>query len=121
MELSIVISAMGLRGAQSHRTYESMVETWLDANERIPTLAECEAKWNELVASGYFEPPYYEKRKAAYIEAGLTMDKINELTAEHAQAVAAEDSVAVAKYSAQLADIFAQRQAIKAQFPKPTE
>ena len=119
MELSIVISQMGLKGAQSHRTYERMVETWLDPNEPIPTLAECQAKWDELVASGFFEPPYYEKRQAAYIAAGLTMDKINEVTAEHAQAVAANDSTATAKYAAQLAEIFAQRQAIKNQYPKP--
>lgn len=119
MELSIVISQMGLKGAQSHRTYERMVETWLDPNEPIPTLEQCQAKWNELEASGFFEPPYFEKRKKAYIDAGLTMDKINEVTAEHAQAVAAGDSVAVAKYAAQLADIFAQRQAIKNQYPKP--
>lgn len=119
MELSIVISQMGLKGAQSHRTYERMVETWLDPNERIPTLEECQAKWNELEASGIFEPPYFDKRRKAYIEAGLTMEKINEVTAEHAQAVAANDTTAVVKYAAQLAEIFAQRQSIKNQYPKP--
>ena len=119
MELSIVISQMGLKGAQSHRSYERMVETWLDPNEPIPSLAECQAKWDELQASGYFEPPYFEKRKKAYIDAGLTMEKINEVTAEHAQALAAGDSSAVTKYAAQLAEIFEQRQAIKNQYPKP--
>lgn len=119
MELSIVISQMGLKGAASHRTYERMVETWLDPNEPIPTLDQCQAKWDELEAAGFFEPPYYVKRQKAYLAAGLTMGKINELTAEHAQAVAANDSDAIAKYSAQLADIFAQRQAIKQQYPKP--
>ncbi len=48
MELGIVINEMGLKGAQSHRTYERMVETWLDPNEPIPTLDECKAKWNEI-------------------------------------------------------------------------
>lgn len=119
MELSIVISQMGLKGAASHRSYQRMVETWLDPNEPIPTLEQCQAKWNELEASGFFEPPYNEKRQAAYLAAGLTMDKINEVTAEHAQAVAANDTAAIAKYAAQLADIFAQRQAIKQQYPKP--
>lgn len=110
---------MGLKGAASHRSYERMVETWLDPNEPIPTLEQCQAKWNELQASGFFEPPYNEKRQAAYLAAGLTMDKINEVTAEHAQAVAANDSAAITKYAGQLADIFAQRQAIKQQYPKP--
>lgn len=119
MELSIVISQMGLKGAASHRSYQRMVETWLDPNEPIPTLDQCQAKWNELEASGFFEPPYYEKRRKAYLDAGLTMELISELTAEHAQAVAANDTAAIAKYAGQLSDIFAQRQAIKNQYPKP--
>ena len=77
--------------------------------------------YNEAVYSGLIEAPYYVQRQKAYLAAGLTMGKINELTAEHAQAVAANDAAAIAKYSAQLADIFVQRQAIKEQYPKPTE
>ena len=121
MELSIVISQMGLRGARSHRTYESMVETWIDPNEPIPTLEQCQAKWNELEASGFFEPPYYVKRQQAYEAAGLSISKVTELTNEYTQALAANDAVAIEKYEVQLQEVFATRQAIKEQYPKPTE
>lgn len=118
MQLAIVISQMGLRGALSHRTYESMVATWIDANEPIPTLDECVAKWNELVASGYFEPPYHVKRLEAYQNAGIDMQKTIELCMEYQLGIATNDMDAVTKYRAQLADIHAKRTAIKAQFPK---
>jgi hypothetical protein len=118
MELSIVVNAMGLRGALSHRTYESMVATWIDSNEPIPTLDECRIKWAELVASGMFEPPYYVKRAEAYAQAGLYLQDIAELTAELNMAQAANNADDVAKYSKRLADIHAQRAAIKAQHPK---
>lgn len=119
MELSTVISQMGLRGARSHRSYETMVSTWIDPNEPIPTLEECQAKWNELEAAGFFEPPYYVKRQEAYEAAGLAMQKVNELTNEYTQALAANDTEAIAKYQAQLVEVFAKRQEIKAQYPKP--
>lgn len=48
MELSIIVAALGLKGATSHRTYERMVETWIDPNEPIPTLEECQDKWEEI-------------------------------------------------------------------------
>lgn len=121
MELSIVISQMGLRGARSHRTYEAMVETWIDTTETIPTLEQCQAKWNELEASGFFEPPYYVKRQEAYDAAGLSISKVTELTNEYAQALAANDIAAIEKYETQLQEVFATRQAIKEQYPKPTE
>jgi len=121
MELSIVITEMGLTGARSHRSYDSMVATWINANEPIPTLAECEAKWAELVAAGYFEPPYNVKRAEAYVAAGLTVAYVNELTNEYAQALAANDAATIEKYEAQLQEVFATRQAIKQQYPKPTE
>jgi hypothetical protein len=56
MELSIVISQMGLRGALSHRSYDKMVETWIDPNEPIPTYEECLTKWNGLIDSGVLKP-----------------------------------------------------------------
>lgn len=119
MELSIVITQLGLKGARSHRTYESMVETWIDPNETIPTYDECVSKWNELVLSGYFEPPYYVKREQAYIDAGLTIDIINELTAEYSFALATNDTELIEKYKTQLETIQQQRLSIKQQFPKP--
>lgn len=118
MELSTVISQLGLRGATSHRSYERMVETWIDPNEPIPSYDECVAKWNELVASGYFEPPYYVKRAEAYANAGLYLQDIAELTAELALAASANNADDIAKYSAKLAEIHAKRAAIKAQYPK---
>lgn len=118
MNLSIVITELGLRGATSHRTYERMVETWIDPNEPIPSYDECVAKWNELIASGYFEPPYYVKRAEAYANAGLYLQDIAELTAELTLAQAAGNAEDVAKYRARLANIYAQRAAIKAQHPK---
>ena len=118
MNLSIVITSLGLRGATSHRSYERMVETWIDPNEPIPTLDECVAKWNELVASGYFEPPYYVKRAEAYAYEGIYLQDIAELTAELALATSANNADDVAKYSAKLAEIHAKRAAIKAQYPK---
>jgi superfamily I DNA/RNA helicase len=119
MELSIVISQMGLRGARSHRTYEAMVDTWIDPNEPIPTLEQCQAKWNELQASGFFEPPYYIKRSQAYEAAGLSMAKVNELTNEYTQALAANNVQAIGKYQSQLIEVFAKRQEIKQLYPKP--
>lgn len=118
IDFSHVITALGLRGAASHRTYERMVETWIDPNETIPTLDECVAKWNELVASGYFEPPYYVKRAEAYASAGLYLQDIAELTAELALATSANNADDIAKYSAKLAEIYAKRAVIKAQYPK---
>lgn len=118
INFSIVIGAMGLRGATSHRSYERMVETWIDPNEPIPTYDECVAKWNELVASGYFEPPYHVKRAEAYGKEGLYLQDIAELTAELALATSANNADDVAKYTAKLADIHAKRAAIKAQYPK---
>jgi hypothetical protein len=118
MILSEIIYAMGLTGAATHSTYEDMVETWIDPSEPIPSLDECVAKWNELVASGYFEPPYHVKRAEAYAQAGLYLQDIAELTAELNMAQAASNADDVAKYSKRLADIHAQRAAIKAQFPK---
>ena len=118
MELSIVISQLGLRGATSHRTYERMVETWIDASVPIPSLDECVAKWNELVASGYFEPPYHVKRAEAYANEGIYLQDIAELTAELALATSAGNADDVAKYTAKLADIYVKRAAIKAQYPK---
>ena len=118
MELSIVITSLNLRGATSHRTYERMVETWIDSSEPIPSLDECVAKWNELVASGYFEPPYHVKRAEAYANEGIYLQDIAELTAELALATSANNADDVAKYTAKLADIHAKRAAIKAQYPK---
>jgi CRISPR/Cas system-associated endonuclease Cas1 len=118
MELGIVISQLGLRGAQSHRTYERMVETWIDPSEPIPSYDECVAKWNELVASGFFEPPYFVKRAEAYAKEGIYLQDIAELTAELAMAKAANNDADIAKYEARLAEIYAKRWAIKAQFPK---
>ena len=118
MELGIVINEMGLKGAQSHRTYDRMVETWLDAAEPIPSLEECQAKWGELVASGMFEPPYYVKREQAYNEAGITIHKVNELTAEYTFAIATNNTELIDKYQAQLEEIQQQRLIIKNQFPK---
>jgi hypothetical protein len=118
MELSIVISQLGLRGALSHRTYERMVETWIDPSEPIPSLDECRIKWAELVASGMFEPPYYVKRAEAYANEGIYLQDIAELTAELALATSANNADDVAKYTAKLADIHAKRSTIKAQYPK---
>lgn len=118
MEFSYIVNAMGLRGATSHRSYERMVETWIDPNEPIPTYDECVAKWNELVASGYFEPPYYVKRAEAYANEGIYLQDIAELTAELALATSANNADDIAKYSAKLAEIHAKRAAIKAQYPK---
>lgn len=118
IDLSTVIYKLGLRGATSHRSYERMVETWIDPNEPIPTYDECLAKWNELVASGYFEPPYYVKRAEAYANEGIYLQDIAELTAELALATSAGNADDVAKYTAKLSDIYAKRAAIKAQFPK---
>jgi hypothetical protein len=118
MELGVVIASMGLTGARSHRTYEKMVETWIDPNEPIPILEECQAKWNELVQSGFFEPPYYVKREQAYLEAGITMKKVNELTAEYTFALASNNTELIQKYKTQLDEIQSQRLAIKNQFPK---
>jgi hypothetical protein len=120
MILIDVIKEFGLLGkADTYRTYERMVATWNDATTPIPTLAECEAKWNEMVAAGHLEPPYYIKRSQAYEEAGLSMQKVNELTNEYTQALAANDAEVIAKYQAQLVEVFAKRQAIKQQYPKP--
>ena len=119
MELGIVISQMGLRGSLSHRSYDKMVETWIDPNEPIPTLEECQTKWDELIQSGFFEPPYYVKREQAYLDAGITMQKVNELTAEYTFALASNDEELIQKYKTQLEDIQLQRLAIKTQFPKP--
>lgn len=118
IDFSHVVSALGLRGAESHRTYERMVETWIDPNEPIPSLDECRIKWAELVATGMFEPPYHVKRAAAYAEAGIYLQDVAELTAELALAQAANADQDVAKYTARLADLYAQRAAIKQQFPK---
>ena len=118
MNLSVVINSLGLRGATSHRTYERMVETWIDPNEPIPTYDECVAKWNELVASGYFEPPYDVKRAEEYANEGIYLQDIAELTAELALATSANNADDVAKYSKRLAEVYAKRAAIKAQYPK---
>jgi hypothetical protein len=118
MELAHVISALGLKGATSHRSYERMVETWIDSSEPIPSLEECVAKWNELIASGYFEPPYHVKRAEAYANEGIYLQDIAELTAELAMAQAANNDADIAKYEARLAELYAKRAAIKAQFPK---
>lgn len=118
MELSVIITQLGLRGATSHRSYERMVETWIDSNEPIPTLDECVAKWNELIASGYFASPWNKKREAAYANEGIYLQDIAELTAELALATSANNADDVAKYSAKLAEIHAKRAAIKAQYPK---
>lgn len=118
IDFATVIYALGLRGALSHRTYERMVDTWIDANEPIPSLEECEAKWNELVASGYFEPPYHVKRAEAYANAGIYLQDIAELTAELLLAAAAGNADDIAKYGAKLSEIYAKRAAIKAQYPK---
>ena len=118
MDFAAIVYALGLRGATSHRTYERMVETWIDPSEPIPSLDECVAKWNELVASGYFEPPYHVKRAEAYANEGIYLQDIAELTAELALATSANNADDIAKYSAKLADIHAKRAAIKAQFPK---
>ena len=118
MNLSIVINSLGLLGAASHRTYERMVETWIDPSEPIPSLDECRIKWAELVASGMFEPPYHVKRAEAYANEGIYLQDIAELTAELALATSANNADDVAKYTAKLAEIYAKRAAIKAQYPK---
>lgn len=118
IDFAVVVNELGLRGALSHRTYESMVATWIDPNEPIPSLDECVAKWNELVASGYFEPPYFVKRAEAYANKGIYLQDIAELTGELAMAQAAKNDADVAKYEARLAELYAKRAAIKAQYPK---
>ena len=120
MILIDVIKQFGLLGkADTYRNYQRMVETWNDATTPIPTLAECEAKWDEMVAAGHLEPPYYVKRLEAYEAAGLSMQKVNELTNEYVQALAANDVQAIGKYQSQLIEVFAKRQEIKNQYPKP--
>lgn len=120
MILIDVIKQFGLLGkADTYRNYQRMVETWNDALTPIPTLAECEAKWNEMVAAGHLEPPYYIKRSQAYEAAGLSMAKVTELTNEYTQAIAANNTEAIAKYEAQLQEVFTTREAIKQQYPKP--
>jgi hypothetical protein len=118
INFGVVVNELGLRGALSHRTYESMVATWIDPNEAIPSLDDCVAKWNELVASGFFEPPYHVKRAEAYAQQGIYLQDIAELTAEIAMAQAAGDVDDIAKYESKLAEIYAKRAAIKAQYPK---
>lgn len=118
MVINFVITALGLRGAASHVSYERMVETWIDPSEAIPTYDECVAKWDELVASGYFEPPYHVKRAEAYANEGIYLQDIAELTAELALATSANNADDIAKYTAKLAEIYARRSAIKAQHPK---
>lgn len=118
MILTEVISAMGLKGGASHSSYDEMVSTWRDSNEPVPTYEQCEAKWNELVASGMFEPPYFVKRAAAYAEQGIYLQDIAELTAELNMAQAAQAHDDVAKYTARLQELYAKRSAIKAQYPK---
>lgn len=116
--LGTVVNAMGLKGAASHRTYERMVETWIDPNEQIPTYDECVEKWNELVASGFFEPPYHVKRAEAYAKQGIYLQDIAELTAELTMAQSAGNGADIKKYQAKLAEVYAKRAAIKEQFPK---
>ena len=116
--LATVISQLGLRGATSHRTYERMVETWIDPSEPIPSLDECRIKWAELVASGMFEPPYYVKRSEAYAAEGIYLQDIAELTAELNMAEAAGNSEDVAKYKSRLSELYTKRSAIKARYPK---
>lgn len=119
MILSNVISEMGLTGGATHASYEDMVKTWIDPNEPIPTYDECVAKWNELVASGFFNPPYYVQRAEAYAKDGIYLQDIAELTAELTMAQAANNTADIVKYSARLADLYAKRAAIKEQYPKP--
>ena len=109
---------MGLKGAATHSSYEEMVATWIDPNEPIPTLDECRIKWAELVASGYFEPPYYVKRAEAYANEGIYLQDIAELTAELTMSQAANNADDIAKYTARLSELYAKRAAIKAQYPK---
>lgn len=118
MILTEVISAMGLQGGESHSSYEDMVATWRNADEKIPTLDECRIKWAELVASGMFEPPYYVKRSEAYAAEGIYLQDIAELTAELNMAEAAGNSEDVAKYKSRLSELYAKRSAIKARYPK---
>jgi hypothetical protein len=118
INFGVVVNALGLKGAESHRTYKSMVETWIDPNEPIPSLDECVAKWNDLVASGFFEPPYHVKRAEAYAKAGVYLQDIAELTAELSMAQAAKNAEDIAKYSTRLAELYAKRAVIKAQYPK---
>ena len=118
IDFASIVYALGLRGSTSHRTYERMVETWIDPSEPIPSLDECVAKWNELVASGYFEPPYHVKRAEAYANEGIYLQDIAELTAELALATSANNADDVAKYSKRLAEVYAKRATIKAQYPK---
>ena len=118
IDFAAIVYSLNLRGATSHRTYERMVETWIDSSEPIPSLDECRIKWAELVASGYFEPPYHVKRAEAYANEGIYLQDIAELTAELALATSANNADDVAKYTVKLADIHAKRAAIKAQYPK---
>ncbi len=120
MILLDVMQQMGLlEKASTFRSYQRMVETWNDAATPIPTLAECVAKWDEMVAAGHLEPPYYVKRIQAYEAAGLSIAKVTELTNEYTQALAANDVQAIGKYQSQLIEVFAKRQEIKQQYPKP--
>jgi hypothetical protein len=47
------------------------------------------------------------------------MEKINELSAEYAFALASSDEELIQKYKSQLEEIQLQRKEIKTQFPKP--
>lgn len=119
IDLGTVIYKMGLRGATSHRTYELMVETWIDPSEPIPTFDECVEKWNELVAAGYFEPPYYVKRAEAYAIQGIYLQDIIELTSELIMATAANNLDDIEKYTQILAELHEKRRAIKNEIVKP--
>jgi hypothetical protein len=46
MELSEVIKDLGLDGALSHRDYDSMVRTWKNPNQPIPSYDYCLEIWN---------------------------------------------------------------------------
>jgi hypothetical protein len=61
------------------------------------------------------------QRQHAYRAAGLTEQKMTELTWEYVTALAANDAPAKAKYAQQLADAHAERKAIKTQHPKPQQ
>ena len=58
-------------------------------------------------------------RQFAYIAAGLTAEKIQELTWEYVTALAAGDNATASKYATELAEAHTVRQAIKRENPRP--
>jgi hypothetical protein len=110
--------------ATDYSSYETVRATWDAEKSAQPTplmFGQIRDLFYDAVMAKEVSGPYHWERQREYASANISLSEINELVNEYNLAVLVGDTASIDKYGSRLQQLQAQRQAIKEQYPKPTE